>query len=72
MKKSSPYFVKIGIAVALASILSACGQHSRQASLASETNFNDDWQFVKADKVPDLESAINLTGWEKVQLPHTT
>lgn len=72
MKKTSPHFIKIGLAVALASLLSACHHSEKQNAIASETNFNSDWQFVKADKAPDLASSAALTGWEKVQLPHTT
>lgn len=72
MKTTSPHFVKVGIAIVLASLLSACHQNSTQVSLASETNFNSDWQFAKADKAPDLASTSSLTTWEKVQLPHTT
>jgi beta-galactosidase len=69
MKNISPHLVKVAIAIALASLLSACQNNDKKVSLASETNFNSDWQFGKADKAPEL---ANITTWEKVQLPHTT
>jgi len=71
MKKTS-YLLKIGISITLASLLSACQNHDKKVELASETNFNSDWQFAKSDKASDLASGIALTDWEKVQLPHTT
>ena len=71
MKKNSPHFIKIGLCIALSGFLSACSQQEK-STLASETLFNNDWQFIKADKAPDLASTASLTGWEKVQLPHTT
>jgi beta-galactosidase len=71
MKKKSSHFIKIGIAIAIAiaSLFSACHQTEKQIALASETNFNSDWQFGKADKAPEI---TNIPAWEKVQLPHTT
>lgn len=72
MKKASPHFLKIGLAIAIASLLSACHNNEKKVSVASETSFNSDWQFAKADSAPDLASSANLTGWEKVSLPHTT
>lgn len=72
MKNISPQFVKLVITIALTSLISACQNHDKKVELASETNFNSDWQFAKSDKASDLVSGIALTGWEKVQLPHTT
>ena len=72
MKNKPTHIVKLTLAVALASCLSACHQESKKKPLASETQFNSDWQFAKSDKAPDLTSSASLTGWEKVQLPHTT
>lgn len=71
MKKSPDTFMKLGLSLALAGLISAC-HHSEKTTPASETSFNSDWQFARADKAPDLTSMSALTGWEKVQLPHTT
>ncbi len=72
MKKTKQHFVKVGLAIALTGFISACSQHDKAPRLASETLFNNDWQFVKSDKAADLATGTALTGWEKVQLPHTT
>lgn len=72
MKKISPHLIKISIAVAFASVLSACGNHEKTKPLASETLLNTDWQFAKSDKAVDLSSSNTLTDWKTVQLPHTT
>lgn len=72
MKKPSSQFLKLGLTIALTSLISACSQHEKPAPLASETLFNSDWQFVKSDNTADFASGTALTGWEKVQLPHTT
>lgn len=72
MKKLSPQFFKIGLAIALSGFISACSHEEKAPTLASETLFNSDWQFAKSDKAADLASGSALTGWEKVNLPHTT
>jgi beta-galactosidase len=73
MKNTSPHFltlsVNVSIAIVLASLLCACQNNDKKVVLASEANFNSDWQFGKADNAPEL---TNITAWEKVQLPHTT
>lgn len=71
MKKSPDTFIKLGFGLALAGLISAC-HHSEKATPATETSFNSDWQFARSDKASDLASMSALTGWEKVQLPHTT
>jgi len=72
MKKNSPHFIKIGLCIALSGFLSACSQHEKPTTLASETLFNNDWNFAKSDNAPDIFSTTNLTDWQPVQLPHTT
>ncbi len=71
MKKFPDTFIKLGLSLALASLISAC-HHSEKATPAIEVSFNSDWQFARSDKAPDLASMSSLTGWEQVQLPHTT
>ena len=60
------------VALALAACLSGCHRHAEKQTLASETLFNDNWEFARSDKAPDYAAGTALTGWEKVQLPHTT
>lgn len=72
MKRISNHYAKLGFSIALIGALSACHLNDKPISLASESLFNNDWQFTRADKAPDLASSAALEGWEKVQLPHTT
>lgn len=71
MTKTPAHLFKLGLALALSGALGACSPSEKPASLASETLFNSDWNFAKAQNAPNLVSAAQLSGWEKVQLPHT-
>jgi len=73
MKNTSPHFLKLGLAIALTSLLSACHHETKQTPLASENLLNSDWQFIRADApAPDLATATANGKWEPVKLPHTT